>query len=34
MKIHKTFRVKLVMAAEVTDKLRDAEWIIGLIDAR
>lgn len=34
VKIHKTLRVTPAMAAGVTDKLRDVEWIIWLIDAR
>lgn len=33
-KIHTTLKVTPAMAAGVTDKLRDVEWIIGLIDAR
>lgn len=34
VKIHTTIKVTPAMAARVTDKLRDVEWIIGLIDAR
>ena len=34
VKIHKTLKVTPAMAAGVSDKLRDVEWIIGLIDAR
>lgn len=34
VKIHKTLKVTPAMAAEVTDKLYDMEWIVGLIDAR
>ncbi len=33
-RIHKTLRMSPAMAAGVTDTLRDAEWIVGLIDAR
>ena len=33
-RIHKTLRVTPAMAAGVTGKLRDVEWIVGLIDAR
>ena len=34
VKIHKTLKVTPAMAAGVSDKLREVEWIIGLIDAR
>ena len=34
VKIHKTLKVTPAMAAEVTDKLYDMEWIVDLIDAR
>ena len=34
VKIHKTLKVTPAMAAGVTDKLRDVDWIIGLIDSR
>ena len=33
-RIHKTLGVTPAMEAGVTDKLRDMEWIVGLIDAR
>jgi IS1 family transposase len=33
-RIHKSLRMSPAMAAGVTDTLRDAEWIVGLIDAR
>ena len=33
-RVHKTLRMSPVMAAGVTDTLRDAEWIVGLIDER
>ena len=33
-RIHKTLRMTPAMAAGVTETLRDAEWIVGLIDAR
>ena len=33
-RIHKTLRMSPAMAAGVTETLRDAEWIVGLIDAR
>ena len=33
-RVHKTLRMSPAMAAGVTDTLRDAEWIVGLIDAR
>ena len=33
-RLHKTLRMSPAMAAGVTDTLRDAEWIVGLIDAR
>ena len=33
-RMHKTLRMSPAMAAGVTDTLRDAEWIGGLIDAR
>ena len=33
-RIHKTLRMSPAMAAGVTDTLRDAEWIVGLIDSR
>ena len=33
-RIHKTLRVAPAMASGVSDTLRDAEWIVGLIDAR
>ena len=33
-RIHKTLRVSPAMAAGLSDTLRDAEWIVGLIDAR
>ena len=33
-RIHKTLRMSPAMAAGVTDTLRDAEWIVGLIDTR
>ena len=33
-RIHKTLRVSPAMAAGVTGTLRNAEWIVGLIDAR
>ena len=33
-RMHKTLRMSPAMAAGVTDTLRDAEWIVGLIDAR
>jgi len=33
-RIHKSLRVTPAMAAGVSDKLRDMEWIVGLIDAR
>ena len=32
-RIHKTLRVSPAMGAGVTDVLRDAEWIVGLVDA-
>ena len=32
-RIHKTLRTSPAMAAGVSDTLRDAEWIVGLIDA-
>ena len=32
-RIHKSLRVSPAMAAGVTDVLRDAEWIVGLVDA-
>ena len=32
-RIHKTLRMSPAMAAGVTDTLRDAEWIVGLVDA-
>ena len=32
-RIHKTLRMSPAMAAGLTDTLRDAEWIVGLIDA-
>ncbi len=34
VKIHKTLKVTPAMAAGVTGKLRDLDWINGLIDAR
>lgn len=34
VKIHTTLKVTPAMAAGVTNKLRDVDWIIGLIDAR
>ena len=33
-RVHKTLRMSPAMAAGVTDTLRDAEWIVGLIDER
>ena len=33
-RMHKTLRMSPAMAAGVTDTLRDAEWIVGLIDER
>ena len=33
-RIHKTLRMSPAMAAGVTDTLRDAEWIVGLVEAR
>ena len=33
-RMHKTLRMSPAMAAGVTDTLREAEWIVGLIDAR
>ena len=33
-RIHKTLRMSPAMAAGVTDTLRDAKWIVGLINAR
>ena len=33
-RIHKTLKVSPAMASGVIDTLRDAEWIVGLIDAR
>ena len=33
-RVHKTLRMSPAMAAGVTDTLRDAEWIVGMIDAR
>ena len=30
---HKSLRLSPAMAAGVTDVLRDAEWIVGLVDA-
>jgi IS1 family transposase len=33
-RIHKTLRMSPAMAAGVSDTLRDAEWIVSLIDAR
>ena len=33
-RIHKTLKVSPAMASGVSDTLRDAEWIVGLIDAR
>ena len=33
-RVHKTLRMSPAMAAGVTDILRDAEWIVGLIDER
>ena len=33
-RIHKTLRVAPAMASGVSDTLRDAEWIVGLVDAR
>ena len=33
-RIHKTLGVTPAMEAGVTDKLRDMEWVVGLIDAR
>ena len=33
-RIHKTVRMSPAMKAGVTDTLRDAEWIVGLVDAR
>ena len=33
-RVHKTLRMSPVMAAGVTDTLRDMEWIVGLIDER
>ena len=32
-RIHKSLRMSPAMAAGITDTLRDAEWIVGLIDA-
>ena len=32
-RMHKTLRMSPAMAAGVTDTLRDAEWIVGLVDA-
>ena len=32
-RVHKTLRMSPAMAAGVTDTLRDAEWIVGLVDA-
>ena len=33
-RMHKTLRMSPARGAGVTDTLRDAEWIVGLIDAR
>ena len=33
-RVHKTLRMSPAMAAGVTDTLRDAKWIVGLIDER
>ena len=33
-RVHKTLRMSPAMASGLTDTLRDAEWIVGLIDAR
>ena len=33
-RIHKTLRVSPAMAAGITDRLRDIDWIVDLIDAR
>ena len=32
-RVHKTLRMSPAMAGGLTDTLRDAEWIVGLIDA-
>ena len=33
-RIHKSLRVSPAMAAGISDRLRDMEWVVGLIDVR